>query len=113
MYCTAEIYKGVATSDKRLRAMVCYYGQHYTAYVQPSGQDQWYCIDDANQKPVPTFPFPLPLSPRTYTTSCMFPGGGYRTAQHNCALQFVNWLRGGMGFETNGGGLHHAAGDVG
>ena len=54
-----EVYKGVTTSDKRLRAMVCYYGQHYMAYVQPLGQRLWSSIDDANQRTVrPPPPFP-------------------------------------------------------
>mmetsp|Transcript_6031 Transcript_6031/g.17259 ORF Transcript_6031/g.17259 Transcript_6031/m.17259 type:complete len:957 (-) Transcript_6031:564-3434(-) len=51
----AEVYKAVEPADKRLRAMVCYYGQHYMAYVQPKGQKEWTCIDDANQRVLGTW----------------------------------------------------------
>lgn len=44
------MYQGLRECDKKLRAMVCYYGQHYSAYVQPHGASSWLCIDDTKQR---------------------------------------------------------------
>lgn len=46
----AEVYQGVVACSKKLRAMVCYYGQHYSAYVQPRGGCSWLSIDDTQQR---------------------------------------------------------------
>lgn len=48
-----KVYDGVLTGPHiyRLRSMVCYYGQHYMAYVFMHGA-RWYLFDDSNIIPV-------------------------------------------------------------
>ena len=44
-----EVYAGVALGSRlyRLRSIVCYYGQHYTAFVWADDLGAWLMFDDA------------------------------------------------------------------
>lgn len=40
-----EIYKALGSKEYRLHSMVCYYGEHYHAFVHTEGR--WVAFDDA------------------------------------------------------------------
>ncbi len=49
-YCLQEvdighIYKALGSKEYRLHSMVCYYGEHYHAFVHTEGR--WVVLDDA------------------------------------------------------------------